>query len=71
LRIPTAFTAAPVTSSPAATSIARWKASVEADREATRTSCATSPVVSFNGATCAQNRADCTSVDGTSLPMAL
>jgi hypothetical protein len=70
LRIPNPFTAAPVTRRPAATVIARWKASVEAFRAATRTSGLTPAAGRFSGATAARNAGLDTSTPGTWCEMA-
>ncbi len=59
------FTAAPVSSRPAATSIARWKASVEAVFAAARTSGETVSGGWLRGATASRNLRDSVSAPGT------
>jgi hypothetical protein len=69
LRIPKPLTAAPAISSPAATSIASWKASVEACWAAARTSGETSADGWLRGATALRNAREPVSTLGTCWPM--
>ena len=59
------FTTAPVSNKPAATSIARWKASVEADFAAAWTSGETVSDGWFKGATAARKLRESVSAPGT------